>query len=421
MNRRRRFAPLLAFAILSAPLAASQEGLITGEEASRLTRDLIPRVEELRGLAFKRTVPVKVVDDAEARRHFKSRLDKFFPEKMLRAEQQVYEDLGLLPAGYDLSAGIFSLLEEQAGGYYDPDSDTFYVLNDMPRAAGAVLVVHELTHALDDQHFSIDRLFERTADDSDRSAMAGAVVEGSGTVIMTAFMLQEMQAGRMSADTLRELMESEAGRAEKLMGAPAVLQRALLAPYVLGQTLALRGDASAILKGPQKQDLDRLFQELPVSTEQLLHPAKYWDPPARDLPRVLDLRDASAHLGEGWSLQAEGTLGELTLALLCGASNPPIDSASSTDPAAWTNACAGGWGGDRWQLYRKNDRFVTLLASVWDTETDAVEFEAHLKTGGRRPSRAGAAVALVAGAANDAAESLAAEIARRLSAPASSH
>ncbi|MGH9867852.1 MAG: hypothetical protein ACREAA_06785 [Candidatus Polarisedimenticolia bacterium] len=400
------------------PPAPPSAGPITSDEASKLTRDLIPRVEELRGLAFKRAVPVKVVNDAEAQRHFKSRLDKFYPEKVLKAEQRVYEDLGLLPQGYDLVAGIFSLLEEQAGGYYDPDTDTFQVLDDMPRAAGAVLVVHELTHALDDQHFSIDQLFERTADDADRSTMAGAVVEGSGTVIMTAFMLQEMQSGRMNGEAMRELMESEAGRAEKLMGAPAVLQRSLLAPYVLGQTLALKGDSSAILKGPQAQDLDRLFKDLPVSTEQLLHPAKYWDAGKRDLPRPLQAPDASSKLGQGWSLQAEGTLGELTLALLCGATNPSLDSVSSTDPSVWTNACAEGWGADRWQLYRKGDAFVTVLATVWDTEADAGEFEAHLKTAGRKPARAGSLVTLVAGAPAEAAEPLAGEILRGLSAPA---
>ncbi len=396
----RSRAPLLtalSVAVAASAAAAAPAPPLTLEEATRLTAELIPRVEELRGRAFKRPVPVKMVSDAEARTHFKGRLEKFYPEAELRAEQQVYVELGLLAPGADMEAQIFSLLEEQAAGYYDPDTDTFFVLDDMPRSAGPVLIVHELTHALDDQYHSIDRLYEQASENGDRAAVMSAVVEGSGTAVMTAYLLREMQAGRMTQDGLRELMESEAGKAERLQTAPAILQRSLLAPYLLGQTLATRGNPLGIASGVKPDDLDRLFTRPPVSTEQLLHPEKYWEPSRDDPPKETRLPDASRSLGEGWSLVSDGVLGELTIALLCGSANPSIDSVKAQDPAAWTNDCAAGWGGDRWQLYRNADRHVVLIATQWDTEADASAFESAMAASGRQPRRRGASVAFATG------------------------
>jgi hypothetical protein len=395
-------------------------GALTTAEATALTRELMPRVEQIRGRRFLRPVPVEVVGDEAARKHFASRLEKYHPAEELRAEQDMYTDLGLLPPGEDLSARFFSLLEEQAGGYYDPDSDTFFVLDDMPRAAGPVLIAHELTHALDDQHFSIDTFFDSASADDDRATVAGAVVEGSGSVVMTAYLIEEMRAGRMDPSAMKQLMETEAGRAERLDAAPAILQRALLAPYLLGQTLTLRGDPSSLGRGVKPDDIDRLFREPPVSTEQLLHPEKYWDAGRKDPPRAVAPGDLSATLGDGWRLGGSGVLGELTLSLVCGASNPSLESVEATQPAAWTSACATGWGGDRWQIYRNGERHVTVVATVWDTEQDAIEFLTALGAAGRRPARRGNAVCLVLGGPAERAEALSAlagAVLDRISAP----
>ena len=298
------------------------------------------------------------------------------------------------------------------GGYYDPDSDTFFVLGDMPRSLAPVLMVHELTHALDDQYYGIDELFDKSKDDSDRSDVVGAVVEGSGTLVMTRYVFLEITAGRLSPGVLKDLADTDAGRAAKLMSAPQVLQRSLLASYVLGQTFILRGDLTRIAVDLPTADLDRLFHDPPVSTEQILHPEKYWDESAKDLPRPVTVPDLAATLGEGWKLAGEGRLGELTIAVMTGAAAVDFNSVEAAMPARWTNEAASGWGGDRWQVYAAGDRHATLLATVWDTPKDASEFEAavmsHEAGASRRHWRQGDAVIVVAGDAGDRAEALAA-------------
>ncbi|HET6277265.1 MAG TPA: hypothetical protein VFG08_00630 [Candidatus Polarisedimenticolia bacterium] len=364
-------------------------------DATLLALELAPQIEAIRGLKFKRVVPVEIVDDATARAHFDARVAKYWPENRLRDEQTVYTRLGILPEGTDLLALLFDVLEEQAGGYYDPDSGTLFLLDDMPVSIAPILMAHELTHALDDQHYRIDALIDGAGGGSDREAAVGALIEGSGTIVMMSFVLDATRSGRIPASAIIDLQESEAGQAARLTAAPQYVQRSVVGPYILGQQFLLQGDLSALTSGIRPQDLDRAFADPPASTEQILHPEKYWDRAQRDDPRDLDLPDFSSRLGKGWSLRSSGVLGELIMAIVTGAE--PIDPLSAATDH-YTNEAATGWGGDRWQLYAKGDRSAILLATLWDTLRDAGEFEASLPNlPGRLIERRGDAVMVIAG------------------------
>jgi len=412
-RRAVRVAAALALAVCLVPSrsaagepgpAAPAAGSLTREEVAALTVEIAPIVEEIRGAQFKRPVPVEIIDDAGARAHFKERLRKYWPEEEMRAEEILYAHLGLLPPESDLAAVVFDVLEEQAGGYYDPDRDTFFVLGDLPRAAAPIIVAHELTHALDDQAFGIDRLLDAAADDDDRAGALEAVVEGSGTTVMTVFIVRQVKAGRLDPAALREFQDTEMGRGERLKAAPLFVQRSVIAPYILGMAFLLRGEMIRMQTGGiTPSDIDRAFLQPPRSTEQILHPEKYWDPARLDPPRTVTLPDLSATIGDGWRLRGTGTLGELTVALVTGLD--PGDPTSPDQPLErWTNAAASGWGGDRWQVYRNGERGVSVLASVWDSERDAREFAAALRLPtGAAVKRRGEAVVVVAGDAGAAA------------------
>jgi hypothetical protein len=373
-----------------------------------------PVVEELRGLKFERSVAVEKADDAVARSHFEDRMRTYWPEQEMRVEQDAYADLGLLPKRTDLKDSVLEALKEQAAGYYDPERNAFVVLDDMPGSMASIIVAHELTHALDDQHYGIDRLIDAAGSDSEKAAGVDAVVEGSGTLVMTMFTVREMTAGRLTAEGTKEIQESEAGQAKVLKTTPQVVQRILVGPYMLGMRFLLKGDLSSIPRDvAPKADLDRAFHDPPVSWEQVLHPEKYWDPAKKDLPRPVTLPNLSPVLGEGWKLEGRGTLGELLLAILTGPDIDVLDPQALRDARGWTNGAASGWGGDVWQHYRHGDDTVTVLATVWDTKKDAKEFEAALPGAPERTVLSkGDAVILVAGAAGDRAKPLAHEALR---------
>jgi hypothetical protein len=364
-----------------------------------LVEAIAPRVEAIRGLRFRTPVSVATAGDAAAREHFEGRLRSFWPEDRMLVEQEAYADLGLLPRRTSLKASLLHALEEQAGGYYDPAQGAFVVLDDMPAAMAPVIVAHELTHALDDQHFDTDGMLRRAGDDGERAGGVAAVVEGSGTLVMTLFIARELAEGRMKPESAREFQESEAGQARRLKAAPQVLQRLLVGPYVLGMRFLLKGNLAAMPReSVPTADLERAFRDPPRSWEQVLHPEKYWDDDRRDPARPVPLPDLARTLGEGWTLAGDGTLGEMILAILTEPPGAALDPTSFADPGLWTNAGAAGWGGDRWQVYRRDGATVTLLATVWDGAADAREFRAALPPSLRRRAvRRGDAVVLVAG------------------------
>jgi hypothetical protein len=401
---------LAAILALAAPPAPAPRKVLTGEEATALTRQISAQVEQLRGLKFKRPVPVKVVDDAQARAHFVERLKKFWPEAEARYQQAAHVRLGLLPPDYDLVAGLLDTLEEQAGGFYDPDSDTFFILKDMPRAAAPLLISHELTHALDDQHYGIDGMLRAAEDDDDRQTAVSAVVEGSGTLVMTRYLMAEMQAGRIQVQDLQEFQESEAGKARKLKAAPPLLQRSLLGSYLLGQGFLLRGRALQPGWTGDVADIDRAFKDPPRSSEQILHPDKYWVEARRDPPRPVSIPDLGGVLGKGWSVGVAGTLGELTLALMTSPAPLDVTSPAALDASLWTTPAASGWGGDLYHHYVNGTRNVTVLSTVWDTEADAGEFEKAVRVEGRKAWRRGATVVVIAGDAADRHDAMAARV-----------
>jgi hypothetical protein len=398
-------------ALLAASATSAPREVLTGAEATALTREISGEVERLRGLQFKRPVPVKIVDDAQARAHFEERLKKFWPEAEARHQQAAHVRLGLLPADFDLVAGLLDTLEEQAGGFYDPDSDTFFILKDMPRGAAPLLIAHELTHALDDQHYGIDAMLRAAEDDDDRQTAVSAVVEGSGMLIMSRYLMGQMQAGRMKMEELVEFQKSEAGKARKLKASPPLLQRSLLGSYLLGQAFLLRGQPLGPGATGEPADIDRAFKAPPLSSEQVLHPDKYWVPGKADPPRAVTIPDLASVLGRGWSLGVAGTLGELTLALMTDTGSLDVTSAAALDAARWTTPAASGWGGDLYHHYVNGTRNVTVLSTVWDTEADAAEFEKALpRLAGRQTWRRGATVAIIAGDAADRHEAMAARL-----------
>jgi hypothetical protein len=338
-NRGRSWTgwPLIALLLAGAvpDLAAETLGQ---EEARQLVDEIVPRVEELRGLKFKQPVSVEVVGAAEIREYVLARMKKFEQEQHLLAVQRAYALLGLLPEGIDLLAMLLQVMEEQAGGYYDPSTKAYYLMDNVEPAAAPIFTAHELTHALEDQYFDLDRRLEQALDNDDRLLAQSAVHEGTATVLMGVYAAGAVMRGELDMAGLQSMAESEAERMRKLQEMPEVLLRQLLGPYVLGALFLTGGDMTAMVRGFPREKVERVMGAVPQSSEQLLHPDKYWDEEARDDPTEVEVPDAGKALGGAWKLAGDGVLGELTLGPLVGAEtpfNPAVGGLS--DPGTWTN------------------------------------------------------------------------------------
>jgi hypothetical protein len=371
---------------------------LTPELAERVVGEVVPGVERLRGLKFEQPVPVTVIGDAEARRYVLGRLEAFDQIESIRVLQQVYVMLGLVEAGTDLIAVMLDALEEQVAGYYDPGEKAFYLLDDQPQSTVQVLTAHELTHALEDQHFDLDARLKSAVDDDDRLFAVSAIHEGSATLLMMVYMMEA--AARAEPGAAGALGGADAMQMEMLETLPPVLTRQLLGPYVLGMHFLVEGDYLALGRGFPVERVDSVYRDPPDSSEQILHPEKYWRKDDRDRPVAVTLDGVAKSLGEGWERSGGGVFGELTLGLLVGAPTPTAQQVSggAFGPAGWTNEAATGWGGDRWELWSNGEERALLCLTVWDSAEEAAEFASAMpRRGPLRFKRKGSRVAIVAG------------------------
>lgn len=386
----------IVLAIVAATAAAEPPAPVELDSVTAITAAILPRLEELRGLRFLQPIPVRVESDSAARVYFAARLTEDTPPESLRVQGRAAELLALLPPGYDLQTRLLDLLQEQAAGYYDPERKAFIVLGDMPRAVARTIVAHELTHGLDDQHFDLAALVAAQPDD-DHTAALGSLIEGSATAVMSRFVAEEIAANRMSMADLQAIAATDAGRADVFDAAPPMIQRSLMGSYILGMNFVLQGNPLALLT-VSADDLNRAFRNPPRSSEQILHPEKYWDESHADEPRALPHLEPGPLLGPGWQTSGSGVLGELLMALLTDPEPAPVLDLAARGAAAWTNPAAAGWGGDRWWLFEKAGAAVVVLGTVWDTEPDAVEFAAAVRKPAFQVERSGPWVVVVAGA-----------------------
>jgi hypothetical protein len=303
------------------------------------------RVEALRGLRFTALPKPVPVSAATARREGLAGFDKDYPVAQQRADETIYRLLGLIPPSDDLRTLTGSLFEQGVLGYYDPRDGRLRVVTGggtSTRVLWEMTLAHELTHALEDQRFSLPEGNQGT---DDRALARTALIEGTATWLMYAYVQRHFS----SEETLASLLGAAF---EDTGGLPPFLEAQVTFPYVGGE--AFVEDLRARAGG--RWDLVNTAYELrmPASTEQILHPDAYF---AADAPERVRIRDVL-----GWRRAAAGTWGEL-----------------QTRELVHSTEAAAGWGGDRYELWQAGGKSVLVMRWRWDTPGDEAEFAAALR------------------------------------------
>lgn len=321
-----------------------------GDLLASIERD----VERIRGIDTPPPIEHLFVDQAGMRERIAEELSDPEVVEQIIHESALLKLLGVIPQDSDLGAIYESMLGGQVLGLYDPEKEQFFVLGDDSADAGPLnteaqlTYAHEYVHRLQDSSFDLEAITERDSG-GDMSIAVSALIEGDATTVQTQYMLREFDFGELS-----ELLESVLAAQAELPPSPYFLQRSLEFPYVegavfVGELIAAGGFAA----------VDDAFENLPRSTEQVLHPEKYLD---SEEPVELDVPvDA---MGEGWSVQAASVLGEFFLKTWLEA----LGSASA--PVA-----AAGWGGDAYAVFEDGSGgFALGVVIAWDTDIDAQQF-----------------------------------------------
>lgn len=370
---------MLTFALalcLQTPPAAPASTTWTQPELERVAAEIRTQIEELRGMKFKEPVAVKLADKKAFFAYAKARQEKTESPAKLARDETTAKLLGLIPADMDFQAEMLKILEDQVGGFYDPGSKTFFLMDTFTGGVAKIILAHELTHALDDQHFDIDGTLAKCGEDTDATLAFQSVVEGSGTGLMNQW-FKKHHADVTPAD----LQAAQNLGADALAKAPPYMWKPLLAAYLVGEGFTVRGSGlNLMMKAASTSDIQACFAAPPRSSEQILHPKKYWDDAKRDDPITITVD--TKKVPEGWTVAGVDTLGELYLGLLTTPQKKRVGldlkNPMSVVGVEYTNKAAEGWGGDRMILLRHDQDTMLQLVTAWDTDADADEFASAL-------------------------------------------
>jgi hypothetical protein len=360
---------LAANAFVRAQVPALPSPAVNPRSASiaAVTDEVLRETSEIRKLAVLHPVRSGAQSRAEIERMLIQNLDEDSTPAETHASELALKKLGLVPVDFQLRPFIIKLLTEQVMGYYDPRTHIFYLADWVNLDEQQPVMAHELTHALQDQHFNLNRFEHWPKGDSDAELAAHALVEGDAMVSMSLYVMRDL---KRAVAMIKSMGAGNVSSSEQIDRAPRALRETLLFPYEQGMTWVQQ-----LYKQGGWAQVSQAFTELPQSTEQVLHPDKYY---AHEAPIKVSVPDIAKALGKDWRRIDYDVNGEWNCYQLLAEYLP------STEEAA---RAAAGWGGDRYAVYEQARTGRVLIAQVtaWDTAEDAREFfDAYAKRTMRR-------------------------------------
>jgi hypothetical protein len=326
---------------LSAPLAGS--GLV---------QRILSQVQTLRGLRSTANVPLKFLEESALRDILLRRFDHDYLPAERDADQKLLVMLGLLRPDQDLVGIDRDLLTDQVLGLYSTDDKTLYVLGNSSQIGPAeeATIAGAYIHALQDQTYDLNRITPLHTDNNDRTVAIQALIEGDAVLVQSLWTQTYLSAVQ------QQELAPDPDSLDRLQQAPAVVRTNALFPYVDGL-----GFVTRLYRQKGFAGVDAAFNNLPVSTAQVLHPDTYI---AGQQPVEVVLPDLADRLGAPWRRVDGNVLGELGIRNVLAQYG---DRQSAQQAAA-------GWRGDRWQLVERDGQLALVLRTIWASDAQASRF-----------------------------------------------
>jgi hypothetical protein len=350
----RRFLPFLVFYATAGAACAQPQPACA--EIGGITSELA----EISGLKQVRPIDCESIARDQVRRFLEEHIKETVKPEEIRTQELVLKKFGLVPPDFDLKKTTVDLLSEQAAAFYDYRTKKLYVIGGAPEMAERTALVHELAHALADQHFGLKKFIDRTDKDDDATLARMAVMEGQATWLMTEYVARQTGRSLRDSPILLQIMvrasEMAASQYPVFQRAPLYLRETLVFPYTQGILFQ-----NAVVEKLGQAAFSSVFRDPPVSTQQVLHPGKYFAgvrPAKPPLPEAKSL--------QGWRKLIEGDVGELDHSIL-------LRQYVGKDEAAQV---APEWRGGRFRLFEspREARTALAYASEWSSPEAAARF-----------------------------------------------
>jgi len=354
-----RAAGKLAIAILSGLLAAC-----AGSEPPRLNSapapslaDLKQRVSEIRALPFKQETDQSGVP-ALSSAAVADDLSGQSSAQIARA----YKRVGLLAESVDFTKAMMEFARLKRLAVYEAGRERLVTAPEAARLGEAlagerrgdadqIAAVLALTRVLQEQHFRwSDRV--KGLGSEDRKLAFHALADGDALLVALSYLTKYREPFNWA-----QAINRFAAELEKVGGhLPELLKQDLVFPYREGSQFTRWAFLAKGWSG-----VNALFADPPISSEQILHPEKYY------IRRSTPLRITPFGLKRQFKENAvlDETLGEYRIQILLG-SNQPREEARQI---------AAGWTGDHLSAYPDGDGLITAWISAWSSDKEARDFQ----------------------------------------------
>jgi hypothetical protein len=270
----------------------AQEQKISPQEAEKLFRsvdEILLFASKDTSFPIKREVKRQLVGRDEVAAYVIKHTSEDEDAKRLRRSELVLKKFGLLPRDFDLGKFLVALLKEQVAGYYDPKTKTVNLLDWLGAEQQKPVLAHELTHALQDQSFNLEKYMKPADADLDKKkeispqdiendeigSTRQAVVEGQAMVVLVDYMLaplgESLKDSPQVVEALKQGMLVGTADAVQFQNAPIYMKEALTFPYRYGIDFI----AEMLTKGGKEKAFAALFQNPPRTTRQIMEPQTY--------------------------------------------------------------------------------------------------------------------------------------------------
>jgi hypothetical protein len=339
---------------LVAPLGAQAP---TAEEI----RKTLAQISEITGFAVKRPVPSATITREEWKKWVDGQIRENVKPSEIHAEETALKLFGLVPRDFDLRSATVDLLGEQAAAVYDHrKKQMLFVEGASPPLMANAVLVHELAHALADQHFDMKRFLDKGPKSDESQTARLAVVEGQATWIMIEAQLRAVGGSlRERGSALESMMPAmrtmAAGSYPVFEQSPLYLRETLLFPYTAGLLFQ-----QAAVEKLGKDAFAAVLRKPPVSAAQILHPELYFEGVEPSRPPLPPLERSKEY-----NRLTEGMVGELDFRILF----------TQYGSEAEAKRAAPRWRGgvfDVWE-HRESKNAVLRWAAEWADEDAARE------------------------------------------------
>ena len=343
--------------VLAGPVAAQEAA------SAALCSQIAPlarQLTEISGMPLRHPVPCDFITKDKIKDFLNKRIKDVAKPEDLRAEELTLKKFGLVPQDFDLAKNTVDLLTEQAAAFYDYDKKKLFITDTTGSDSQEPVLAHEIAHALADQSYNLSKFIKAGRNSDDGATARLAVMEGQATWLMSELMARKVGQSLKDSPGMLAMMsgaaDGSAGQYPVFDQSPLYLRLTLVFPYTKGMLFQ-----HAVYERDGKTAFGEVFEKPPLSTQQILHPAKYFEgvkPTRPELPK--------ANTGKGYKSLVGGTLGELEHAVM-------LEQYSGKERAA---QLAPHWKGCTFELLenKKEDRVVLLYAVEWDTEEAAGQF-----------------------------------------------